>query len=75
MGGGGRWRATDAERAIGWKDSQGRWGLVTNIPKRKLYTGCPRKSGMADFSVHCELKALYISTSLDKAYSAEENDT
>ena len=39
------------------------------------YTGCSRKSGTVDFSVHCELKVLYLFTSLDQTSSAEEIDT
>ena len=36
--------------------------------------GVPKKR-TGGFSVPCELKVLYIFTSLDKACSAEENDT
>ena len=39
------------------------------------YTGCPPKKRNGWFSVHCELKVPYIFTSLNKASSAEENDT
>ena len=39
------------------------------------YTGCPPKSGTADFPVPCELKISSFFTSLDKASSAEKNDT
>ena len=36
--------------------------------------GVPKKRN-GGFSVHCERKVLYVFTSLDKASSAEENDT
>ena len=38
----------------------------------RAYTGCPKNGG---FSVPCILKVVYFLTSLDKASSAEENDT
>ena len=34
-----------------------------------------QKKRNGGFSVHCELKVLYLFTSLDEAFSAEENDT
>ena len=40
-----------------------------------LYTGCPKKKRNGGFSVPCILKVVYFLTSLDKASSAEENDT
>ena len=39
------------------------------------YTGCPKKTRNGGFSVPCILKVVYFLTSLDKASSAEENDT
>ena len=39
------------------------------------YTGCPKKKRKGRFSVPCELKISYFFTLLDKASSAEENDT
>ena len=39
------------------------------------YTGCPRKSGTADFQYITSCNCYIFFTSLDKASSAEENDT
>ena len=39
------------------------------------YTECQKKKRNGGFSVPCKLKVLYLFTLLDKASSAEENDT
>ena len=43
--------------------------LVFTIP------GVPEKEQNGGFLVHCELKVLHMFISLDRASSAEENDT
>ena len=39
------------------------------------YTGCPQKSGTSDFQYLASSKCHIVLTPLDKASSAEENDT
>ena len=51
--------------------------FLSSIPPSFLLTlyRVSQKKRNGGFSVHCELKVLYIFTSVDKASSAEENDT